>query len=238
MNKYFIREQNETKGPFSIKELETKNVTKDTWIWREGLENWVQMKELKEFEQFLSLASIEKKRASSTQTIKTVRKAEVPITKNWLFRTYLGIGLVGIISLTAYYNSSSESNIKQNVEVPYDAVETPNFQNEVKPQESIDDESMNESQNVVPQEIKKTISEQSTVEAFIEKNSAPKSHPKQNALDAFIEQNGSKQKTKNKKTKTGSPFMDDMVESLDFNEYIPKPKKDPTFVGPEQVSFR
>ena len=226
MNKYYIREHDESIGPLTTEQIKTKNITKETWIWREGLEDWVQVKDLKELELFFK--TVRKPLAP--------RKPEVPISKNWLFRTYTFIGLVGvfglIVTLVVDNSSSNEDDtiLNQNYEIP-----NSDFIEEL-PQEPTDEKTINTFTEAESKLIESTNTSNSKVDAFIEENSAPKSHPKQNALDAFIEQNGSKQKPKIKKTK--SPFMDDLEESLDFNEYIPKPKNDPTFVGPEHVTYR
>jgi len=60
--------------------------------------------------------------------------------------------------------------------------------------------------------------------------------PGKNALDSFIDGDFEK-KPVSTKTKSNDPFMSDLTESLDFSEYIPKVKNDPTFAGPRDVSF-
>jgi hypothetical protein len=217
MNKYYIREHDESIGPLTTEQIKTKNITKETWVWKEGLEDWVQVKDLKELELFF----------------KTVRKPLVPIGKNWLFRAYIVIGLLGVFGLIILLASSKDDRLldKQNFGSPNrDLVKE-------KSQEPIVKKSIHIFTKEESKPMESTSSSQSKVDAFIEENSAPKSHPKQNALDAFIEQNGAKQKTKKTK-KIGDSFMDGLNDKTDFNEYTPKPKNDPTFVGPEQVTFR
>jgi len=38
--KYYLHDGDERRGPFSLAQLKTKSITKDTPIWREGLEDW------------------------------------------------------------------------------------------------------------------------------------------------------------------------------------------------------
>jgi hypothetical protein len=48
MTKYFLHDGNQEQGPFDIEELKLKNLTKDTSVWHEGLENWTTAGELTE----------------------------------------------------------------------------------------------------------------------------------------------------------------------------------------------
>lgn len=38
--KYFLHDGDEQRGPFSLEDLKTKFITKDTPVWREGLADW------------------------------------------------------------------------------------------------------------------------------------------------------------------------------------------------------
>ena len=55
MKKYFYSDGKDKFGPFSFEELKNENITKDTLIWFEGLEDWKQAKEIGEFEEILKL---------------------------------------------------------------------------------------------------------------------------------------------------------------------------------------
>lgn len=57
MKHYYIRVNDDTIGPLSLEELNKKNISDDTWIWREGLEDWVQVKQLGD-EVFISSAKV------------------------------------------------------------------------------------------------------------------------------------------------------------------------------------
>ena len=50
MIKYYFAEENKQKGPYSIEELKNNKISANTLVWREGLNNWVIAKELKELE--------------------------------------------------------------------------------------------------------------------------------------------------------------------------------------------
>ena len=55
MKKYFYSNGKEKFGPFSFEELKNENITKDTLIWFEGLEDWKSAKEIGEFEEIFKL---------------------------------------------------------------------------------------------------------------------------------------------------------------------------------------
>lgn len=40
LNKYYVAEGGSKSGPFSIDELKTKNITRDTLVWTEGMGDW------------------------------------------------------------------------------------------------------------------------------------------------------------------------------------------------------
>lgn len=51
--KYFIISEDQQEGPFSYNDLGEKNISKDTYIWRNGLENWCLAGDLKEIEELI-----------------------------------------------------------------------------------------------------------------------------------------------------------------------------------------
>jgi uncharacterized membrane protein YhaH (DUF805 family) len=55
MKKYFYSIDNEKQGPFSIEELSDKNITDETLIWFEGLEDWTPAKEVEKIIAILEL---------------------------------------------------------------------------------------------------------------------------------------------------------------------------------------
>ncbi|MBO9681636.1 MAG: DUF4339 domain-containing protein [Flavisolibacter sp.] len=54
MKIWFIRHNNESLGPYTIEELKNLSVTKDDYIWKEGLADWVQAKSLSELTQLFA----------------------------------------------------------------------------------------------------------------------------------------------------------------------------------------
>lgn len=50
---YYILEQGHKKGPFSIQKLKEKNIQPTTYIWKPGMDNWTEAKEIKELSDLL-----------------------------------------------------------------------------------------------------------------------------------------------------------------------------------------
>jgi hypothetical protein len=48
MKVWFIRHNNESLGPYTIEELQNLSMTKDDYVWKEGLADWVQAKSVPE----------------------------------------------------------------------------------------------------------------------------------------------------------------------------------------------
>ena len=55
MKKYFYAKNDNKYGPFSLEELKNEDITKDTLIWFEGLEDWAPAKDIDEMRPFLEL---------------------------------------------------------------------------------------------------------------------------------------------------------------------------------------
>lgn len=54
MQKYHYTDGTNTFGPFSVEELKTKGVTGDTYVWTEGMPNWVLAKSVPELSSALA----------------------------------------------------------------------------------------------------------------------------------------------------------------------------------------
>mgnify|MGYP002682993735 CR=1 FL=1 len=86
MKKYFYSDGKDKFGPFSFEELKNENITKDTLIWFEGLEDWKQAKEIGEFEEILKLIPPpiipEKLNLEATDTKFEAQNADAEVTNN------------------------------------------------------------------------------------------------------------------------------------------------------------
>ena len=47
--KYWIRINDENKGPYSMSELISRNANRDNYVWTEGFENWKKLEEVDDF---------------------------------------------------------------------------------------------------------------------------------------------------------------------------------------------
>lgn len=58
MRKYYYLVEKSQKGPFSIEELKEKQLTRDTFIWYEGLDNWIRIRDNSDLAEKLNVMSI------------------------------------------------------------------------------------------------------------------------------------------------------------------------------------
>ena len=51
MKNYFIQIDNSQQGPFNFEDLKSKQISKDTFVWLEGIEDWKKAGEIEELKQ-------------------------------------------------------------------------------------------------------------------------------------------------------------------------------------------
>jgi len=56
MDKYYIVTDNQQKGPYSIEELQELNISLSTLVWNEGMENWVEAKNVPELRNVIKIS--------------------------------------------------------------------------------------------------------------------------------------------------------------------------------------
>lgn len=87
MKKYYLHNGTEQIGPFSLEDLATKNITKDTEIWYEGLTDWTKAEKLDELEGVFKLISpppIKKRETSTPSPINKMSSNEkIKKTTSW-----------------------------------------------------------------------------------------------------------------------------------------------------------
>lgn len=54
MKKYFLHNGTEQQGPFDLDDLKSRNITRETKIWYDGLLNWVTAKDVDELKSLFS----------------------------------------------------------------------------------------------------------------------------------------------------------------------------------------
>jgi hypothetical protein len=67
-NKYFIHDGAEQKGPFSIEELQSLNISKESMVWCEGLENWKPAGEIEELQSIFPVVAMPPPLETKTNT--------------------------------------------------------------------------------------------------------------------------------------------------------------------------
>lgn len=125
MKKYFYSDGKEKHGPLSLEELKQEDISKETLIWFEGLDDWTPAKELDEIKPILELQpppilSEEKNESSEPEetkieTTKNVESQSRP-TKKGMFsspfsfegrirRTEYGISFIIVVIVNTFLNA-------------------------------------------------------------------------------------------------------------------------------------
>lgn len=123
MKQYFLHDGQNQLGPFSPEELKEKNITADTFVWKEGMSDWVKAKDIAELNgifintppPFKSAVNI----SQPSQPLKETQSQSASFkTGNWIGRNWKAFTLfsiIGVIALIIIYN-----NAKPNSDNPYD----------------------------------------------------------------------------------------------------------------------
>ena len=87
LKKFFIAKNDEKFGPYSISELLTVDIDKETLIWYNGLENWVKINEVDELSQIFNQVPppIPKSIMDSTQKVIVESPIDITLTKKSQF---------------------------------------------------------------------------------------------------------------------------------------------------------
>lgn len=98
---YFISRNNIKEGPYTFNQIRDFNLTEDTLIWKEGLVNWVKIKELQEFESLI----IKSPPPLPFEVEKKERNDEILkiILKNFL----IGLVICLVLNLIAFWGAKS-----------------------------------------------------------------------------------------------------------------------------------
>jgi len=104
MKKYYYTDGTNDFGPFTLEELRGKPITKETYVWYEGLDEWVLAADVEElYPLFTSTPPPIRKQATAYQNNNTIQKPP----KSWLVESILvtlfcclPFGIVGIVNAT------------------------------------------------------------------------------------------------------------------------------------------
>ncbi len=112
MKIYFIRRNNDSIGPFSLEELKSHNLTKDEFVWKEGLADWIQAKNLSELNDLFT----PKAPPPFTPSNNGVTTMHIPVssTEKAGFKLgrlfgWRGLSIIAIIATIVIYNTTKSS---------------------------------------------------------------------------------------------------------------------------------
>ena len=121
MKKYFLHNGIDQQGPFDIEDLKTKNLTKETSIWFEGLPEWTTADKIDELKELINKTipppftdktatppPIQKVSTSQTQDIQQTTKKKNKL--GFILQSIGAIGLIGIISVAVITKINSSSS--------------------------------------------------------------------------------------------------------------------------------
>ncbi len=101
---YFISRNNKKEGPLSLEEVKRLKLTEDILVWKDGLSNWVSIKEVPELKDFvistppLLPVEVENEENKSFQNFRIVKSKRI-ILRNILIGTVVGI----LLAANQYY---------------------------------------------------------------------------------------------------------------------------------------
>lgn len=111
MKEYYLHNGEDNSGPFNIKELNDQNITKDTPVWSNGMQDWKKAGEVDELKSILS---------NNPPPLKKIQKSKYQKPKKSNFLKYLIIAISIIAFLAIGSNIISENNTNQNNFIPED----------------------------------------------------------------------------------------------------------------------
>ena len=99
---YYIVLEDKRVGPFSVEELKKKNITRKTLVWREGMTDWAELKDVEELAELAG--SIPPPMQNETEEPKKAQTEKPPMPKTWFVESIivtllccLPFGIIGII---------------------------------------------------------------------------------------------------------------------------------------------
>jgi hypothetical protein len=103
-SEYFIMERNQQKGPFSMPELKKWGITKETYVWCEGMPDWTKAGEVFELKAIFDSPDNPFPSSTSIPPEKAKNKG-----LRWLY-TLLGLLALGAIAFVIIQNVNSSSS--------------------------------------------------------------------------------------------------------------------------------
>lgn len=110
MKNYYFLEENKEKGPYTLKELENLNLENSTYVWKKGMDNWIKMNELPEFQNQLSesLTPI-----PYTKELRKITKEKIILTSLILWISFNLFALITSYSEIEVFNKYGDRNTEK-----------------------------------------------------------------------------------------------------------------------------
>lgn len=132
MKRFYLHNGTEQQGPFDIEELKTKNISKETPIWHEGLVEWTTAEKVEELKPLFNSTPppFETTKVIPPPLQKTKEQITIEPTKknkNTLGKLLQTIGFIGaivIIVMLVNGNFSSDNGVRVNTETYQEKVMT------------------------------------------------------------------------------------------------------------------
>lgn len=110
MREYFLHDGNEQEGPFSIDELQNKNITRQTSIWYEGLSEWTAAGNIEELSLIFKVLPPEFKPGANIRSTTQKIAAEEPRRKGKTTLKFVGFLALLVIALIVIANNNINSD--------------------------------------------------------------------------------------------------------------------------------
>ncbi|MEG1580147.1 MAG: CD225/dispanin family protein [Bacteroidaceae bacterium] len=101
---YYIIVHNEKQGPFTREELKSKEITRDTLVWRVGLTDWVPLTEVEDLEELYTNIPPSAPTPKATEAGASTSLPQPPIPKTWFVESIivtvlccLPLGIIGMV---------------------------------------------------------------------------------------------------------------------------------------------
>jgi len=115
MKQYFLHDGQRQIGPFSIEELKERNITNETFVWKEGMSDWVKAVEIVELKTMLASTPPPFKVAANIVTPSVPVYSTQPVsdafkTGNWIGKHWIKIAVAIIIVIAVIWFTTGSQN--------------------------------------------------------------------------------------------------------------------------------
>lgn len=103
--RFFLFVNDQQLGPFTLDELKKKHITSETYVWHEGIDDWVQASQVEELKSLFNTSPPTFKKSTNDQKMSPQPEMIFGIKKA---RVYLLIGSIFLLCVFLYFRSKNE----------------------------------------------------------------------------------------------------------------------------------